>query len=145
MVERPVVDAGGLVTHPDVSSVSEVRRDMPAVLPESVGDAENDRRLDSSGYSQPAEGPAAEGPHGRRQRIDTASRSRLEPPFHRRIPRRGRFVRAEEGAFHDTNSKEELSNDDSGKCATGQAPNPPREATKKRGGEQPATPYSAVA
>ncbi len=133
------------MTNSDVSSVSEVRRDMPRVFPEPVCDTKNDRRLDGSGYSQPTEGPAAEEPHGRSRRIDTGSRSRLEPPFHRPIRRRRRVIRADERAFHHTHPDEELSNDDSGKCAAGQEPDPPREATKKREREQPATPCSVVA
>jgi hypothetical protein len=51
VVERPVVDTGGLVTGPGVPSV---RRAMPGVLQEPVCDAENDRRLDRSRERQTA-------------------------------------------------------------------------------------------
>src|SRR5262245_49501410 len=105
-------------------SVGEMCRHMPCVPPESVCDAENDGGLDDSGNSQPAEGPAAEEPHGGSDRCDAASRARLKPPLHGRIPRLRRFVDAEKRSLHNAKCDEKLRDDGSGKCATGQKSEP---------------------
>ncbi len=141
-----MVDAGGLVTDRGVPSMCGVRRAMPSVLQEPICDAENDRRLDGRGKSQPAEGPAAEEPHGGgSRRFDAASGSGLEPPFHREIPHRRRSVHAEQRALHHAKHDEELSDDASGKCATGQEPRPPRAKLRRNADESNPRPRFPVA